>query len=57
MVDDTRFIRGRMDVAGVVGPAWVGGWLFTIGYLHLHVLKAILALVVWPYFLGAAMGR
>ena len=32
--------------------AWFGGWLFTIGFLHLGFWKGVLALLVWPYFLG-----
>lgn len=34
------------------GMLWFVGWLFTIGYLHLHFWKGLLALIVWPYFLG-----
>ena len=34
------------------GLAWFGGWLFTIGFLHLGFWKGALALLVWPYFLG-----
>jgi hypothetical protein len=34
------------------GLAWFGGWLFTIGFLHLGFWKGVLALFVWPYFLG-----
>jgi uncharacterized membrane protein len=34
---------------------WLLGWLFTIGFLHLGFWKAILALVLWPYDIGAAL--
>ncbi len=34
------------------GGMWFAGWLFTIGYLQLSFWKGVLALVVWPYFLG-----
>ena len=34
------------------GPVWFMGWLFTIGFAHLSFWKAVLALVIWPYFLG-----
>lgn len=37
------------------GLVWFGGWLFTIGYLHLPFWKAVVALVAWTYFLGAAL--
>jgi len=36
----------------LAGPLWIGGWLFTIGFLKLAVGKAIFALVLWPYYLG-----
>lgn len=39
----------------VVAPIWFMGWLFTIGYVSLVWWKILLALVVWPYFLGLAL--
>ena len=41
---------------GACGSIWAIGWLFTIGYLHLTFWKAVLALLIWPYFLGTALG-
>ncbi|MEQ8404146.1 MAG: hypothetical protein RKE49_03535 [Oceanicaulis sp.] len=35
------------------GVLWFAGWLFTIGYLGLGVWSGVLALLIWPYFLGA----
>jgi hypothetical protein len=37
------------------GMLWFGGWLFAIGFAKLIWWKALLALVVWPYFLGVAV--
>ena len=34
------------------GIFWFIGWLFTIGFLKLGFWKGLLALIVWPYFLG-----
>jgi hypothetical protein len=34
------------------GMLWLGGWLFTVGFAKLVWWKAILGLVIWPYFLG-----
>lgn len=34
---------------------WFMGWLFTLGYLGLGFGKGLLALIVWPYYLGAAL--
>lgn len=39
----------------VIGPLWFWGWLFTIGFAKLVWWQAILALIVWPYFLGVAV--
>lgn len=55
MRDDTRVVTGRMEMAGIMGPLWFAAWLFTIGYLHLPVAKAIFALVIWPYYIGTAL--
>lgn len=35
-----------------MGMAWFGAWLFTIGYLHLDFWRGVLALVLWPYYIG-----
>jgi hypothetical protein len=37
----------------MMGSAWFIGWLFTIGFLKLTFWKGVLALVVWPFYLGA----
>jgi hypothetical protein len=42
----------RIEQHSVGGLMWVGGWLFTIGFLHLTLLKGFLAIVAWPYYLG-----
>jgi hypothetical protein len=34
------------------GLLWAAGWLFTIGVLQLSFWKGVLALIVWPYYLG-----
>ncbi|GGD36509.1 hypothetical protein [Sinisalibacter lacisalsi] len=37
------------------GLLWFAGWLFTLGWLGLGFWKSVLALIVWPYFIGAAL--
>ncbi len=32
--------------------SWFTGWLFTIGFLQLSFWKGVLAIIVWPYYLG-----
>ncbi|MFC1969781.1 hypothetical protein ACFLVV_01010 [Chloroflexota bacterium] len=40
----------------LAGAIWFIGWLFTIGYAGLVWWKILLGLIVWPYFLGVALG-
>jgi len=35
-----------------LGLSWFAGWLFTIGFLKLAFWKGLLALIVWPYYIG-----
>ena len=50
MADD-RFIKVQ-----IAGPMWFVSWLFTAGFAGLSFGKIILAVVIWPYFLGKALG-
>jgi hypothetical protein len=34
------------------GLVWVAGWLFTIGFLKLTFWNGVLAIFVWPYYVG-----
>lgn len=31
---------------------WCAAWLFTIGFLHLSFWPGVLAIMIWPYYLG-----
>jgi hypothetical protein len=46
----------KIEQQGAVGLVWFAAWLFTIGYLHLTFWKGVLAIVLWPYYLGAMFG-
>jgi hypothetical protein len=37
------------------GATWFVFWLFTIGYVQLSFGKAVLAVVIWPWYLGNAL--
>jgi len=40
----------------MMGPLWCIGWLFTIGYLHMPFFwKGVLAIIIWPFYLGRAL--
>ena len=42
----------RIEQHSVGGLVWCAGWLFTIGFLQLTFWRGVLALFVWPYYLG-----
>jgi hypothetical protein len=42
----------KIEHHGSMGIIWAIGWLFTIGFLHLSFWKGVLAIVIWPYYLG-----
>jgi len=50
-----QIIQGKMEVAGIMGPLWMMGWLFTVGFIGLPFGKAVLAVALWPYYLGGAL--
>ncbi len=39
----------KVSLAGI----WFAGWLFTLGFLKLAFWYGVLAIVVWPYYLGS----
>ena len=45
----------RIEQHSSIGLIWAGGWLFTIGYLQLGFWQGVLAIILWPYDLGAMM--
>jgi hypothetical protein len=45
----------RIEQHSSVGLVWVAGWLFTIGFLQLGFWRGLLAILIWPYFIGAAL--
>jgi len=56
MDEEKKCQNKNVEHVSLIGPLWFVGWLFTIGFLHLTFWKAVLALVVWPYYIGAAVG-
>ena len=41
--------------AGTCGPIWVIGWLFTIAFAKLSFWNSVLAIILWPWFLGKSL--
>lgn len=46
--------RIHIDQHSFGGLLWVGGWLFSVGFLEMTFWKGVLALALWPYYLGVA---
>jgi len=47
--------RIKIEQHGGLGLVWCAGWLFTLGYMDLGFWKGVLAIVIWPYYLGVQM--
>lgn len=45
--------RIRIEHHTSLGLLWCAGWLFTLGFLQLTFWKGVLAIIIWPYYLGA----
>ena len=50
-----RSERIRIEQHSATGLLWFAGWLFSIGFLHLGFWKGVLALVIWPYYIGTTI--
>ncbi len=47
--DDKRVVKLESSLGGMF---WFAGWLFTLAFAKLIWWQAILAIIVWPYYLG-----
>ena len=43
----------KVEQQTMTGGVWVAAWLFTIGFLKLTFWQGVIALLLWPYYLGA----
>jgi hypothetical protein len=50
-----KWKRIRIEQHSFTGGVWVAAWLFTIGFLQLTFWKGVLAIVLWPYYIGAML--
>jgi hypothetical protein len=53
VTEQAKRIKVQVDV---VGPIWFIGWLFTLAYANLSFWHAVFAIVIWPFYLGNAVG-
>jgi hypothetical protein len=51
-IKNRRESKMKSSSAGFAGAFWFAGWLFTLGFANLVWWKAILGIVVWPFYLG-----
>jgi len=56
MAEESKRWYHRRSFPVLIGPIWFIGWLFTIGYAGLVWWEILLALIIWPYFLGRTLG-
>lgn len=42
----------KIEQHSSLGVLWFIGWLFSIGFLKFGFWKGVLALAIWPYFIG-----
>ncbi len=45
----------KVEQHGFTAFSWFAGWLFTLGFLGLSFWKGVLAIALWPYFIGIAV--
>lgn len=55
MGDQEKNVCSHNVAQSLAGIIWVIGWWFTIGFCKLVWWKAIIAVVFWAYYLGAAL--
>ncbi|MDD4857976.1 MAG: hypothetical protein PHD74_07700 [Candidatus Krumholzibacteria bacterium] len=52
MSEEKKSCCSSANFGAIIGPIWCMGWLFSIGFLGLSFWKAVLAIIIWPYYLG-----
>lgn len=45
----------KIEHHSLSGGMWMAAWLFTLGFLDLGFWKGLLAILLWPYFLGVEL--
>lgn len=52
MSDENKPRNIHVDISSLTGMIWFCGWLFTLAFAKLAFWPGVLALVIWPYYLG-----
>lgn len=53
--ESRRSERIQIEQHSSAGLLWIAAWLFTVGFLEIGFWKGVLALLIWPYYLGSAL--
>lgn len=43
----------KIEQHSFTGSLWLIGWLFSIGFLQLSFGRGLLAIFIWPYYIGS----
>ncbi len=43
----------KVETSILSGGVWFAAWLFTLGFLKLSFGQGLLALIIWPYYIGS----
>ncbi len=55
MSSETKTKNVRVSSGSTAGMFWCAGWMFTVAFARLIWWKALLALVIWPWYLGSTL--
>jgi hypothetical protein len=44
----------KVENGSIAGCIWFIGWLFTLAFAGLNWWQSIIAVLLWPYYLGLA---
>jgi acyl-coenzyme A synthetase/AMP-(fatty) acid ligase len=55
MTTETKPKTVHVNNGSMAGAFWTAGWMFTIAFAKLIWWKALLGLIVWPWYLALAV--
>ena len=51
-VSNTLMDKVKVENHSFTAFSWFAAWLFTIGFMDLSFGKGLLAVLLWPYYIG-----
>jgi len=43
----------KIEQHTLTGGVWMAAWMFTLGFLKLSFWQGVIAIVIWPYYIGS----